>query len=327
MVASRATLHDMQIDVEGLKKAFPTVRLPAPARPVTASNARLASPIFVLSFNRAKQLSQVVESYRRLSPSSDIVVHDFGSEDPDTLDVLDRLEGNRIKVERSRKISNADQLEEVNASIARYFEHFDEPQRYVVTDCDIDLSIADEGTLPMYDALLDRFPKADCVGPMLRIRDVPTTYPLYGRVMNKQVGKFWRNRPQWVTIHGRKVAYLEAKIDTTFALHRAGKPFRRLCMGLRVYHPYEARHLDWYGAAEDFQNAYATSASPGISHWSTLEALHSHSDEAIKAASAFIVTEDQSGRPQVETWHVGPRSDHGAAPQLPLLRQSVEGRH
>ena len=312
----------MRIDVEGLKNAFPTVRLPASRPAVKVSNARLAPPIFALSFNRAKQLSQVVESYMRLSPSSDIVVHDFGSEDPETLDVLDELEGNRIKVERSRKISNADQLEEVNASIARYFEHFDEPQRYVVTDCDVDLSIADEGTLPMYDALLDRFPEVDCVGPMLRIKDIPTTYPLYARVMNKQVSKFWHKRPQWVRIHGREVAYLEARIDTTFALHRAGIPFKRLRDGLRVYHPYEARHLDWYCAAEDYLNAYATSASPAISHWSTLEALHSHCDEAIKVARAFIVTDDPSGRPQVETWHVGQRSVQEVVPHSALLRES-----
>lgn len=325
-VASRAALHDMRIDIEGLKSSFPSVRLPSSRPTFKAGNTRLAPPIFVLSFNRAKQLGQVVESYRRLSPSSDIVVHDFGSEDPETLDVLDQLEGNRIQVERSRKIANADQLEEVNASIARYFEHFDEPQRYVVTDCDVDLSIADQNTLRMYDALLDRFPEVDCVGPMLRIRDVPPSYPLYARVMNKQVGKFWRNRPQWVRVNGRKVAYLEAKIDTTFALHRAGRPFKRLRKGLRVYHPYEARHLDWYCSTEDFLNAYATSASPGISHWSTLDALHSHCNEALKAAKAFIVTGDPSGRPQVETWHVGERSAPEAAPLPTRPLESFDSR-
>jgi len=67
------------------------------------------------------------------------------------------------------------------------------------------------------------------------------------------------------TSRGR-LAILQAPIDTTFAIHRGGQPFRRLKKGVRVYHPYEARHLDWYIAPE-VSNAYRLASSSNISHW------------------------------------------------------------
>jgi hypothetical protein len=76
------------------------------------------------------------------------------------------------------------------------------------------------------------------------------------------------------------VAILKAAIDTTFALHRAGEPFRRLKASLRVYEPYEARHLDWYisDAGEDH---YARTSSPAIAHWNNQSERDAHAGEAL----------------------------------------------
>lgn len=82
---------------------------------------------------------------------------------------------------------------------------------------------------------------------MLTIRDIPIDYPLYNEVLNRHVEQFWHRTPKWATILGQTIGYIEAPIDTTFALHRAGEPFRRLKFGVRVYYPYEAKHLDWHG--------------------------------------------------------------------------------
>jgi glycosyltransferase involved in cell wall biosynthesis len=222
-------------------------------------------PIFIISYNRAAYLRRILEGYRRLAVPIDIIIHDNGSDDPETLEELKRLEDAGIAVVRRPKISHPDQLDEVNLSVRAYFERVGHESRYVVTDCDIDLSIADRGAIEVYSALLDLFPRAECVGPMLRIRDIPTDYALYNHVMNRHIEQFWRLKPRWAAVPQGTVAFIKAQIDTTFALHRAGQPFRRLKQGLRVYEPYEALHLDWYPTDED--RNYSRSSSSEISHW------------------------------------------------------------
>lgn len=222
-------------------------------------------PIFVISFNRPGYLRSAVDAYRRLSPESDLVIHDFGSDDQETLGLLADLEREITSVVRDAKAEQPADLNRVDATVKSYFETRP-AARYVVTDCDIDMSVTETDALDVYGELLDRLAPIACAGPMLRIRDIPATHPLYARVMNTQITLFWNREPLWTHARGRKVAYLEAKIDTTFALHRAGDPFRRLKPAARVYFPYEARHLDWY-LPHDPRSGYATSASGAISHW------------------------------------------------------------
>ncbi len=224
-------------------------------------------PVFVISYNRAAYLRRILEGYRRLTVPLDIVVHDNGSDDPETVAELERLEGDGITVVRRPKISAPDQLNEVNDSVRAYFERAGRETRYIVTDSDIDLSIAGIDAIEVYSALLDRFPRAECVGPMLRIRDIPADYALYNHVMNRHIAQFWRRTPKRAVIPQGTVAYIKAQIDTSFALHRAGQPFHRLKQGLRVYEPYEALHLDWYPGDADEDRNYAQSSSTEISHW------------------------------------------------------------
>ena len=65
-------------------------------------------------------------------------------------------------------------------------------------------------------------------------------------MMNRHIEQFWHRQPLWAETSFGRVAYLDAPIDTTMAMHRAGEPFFRLKQSLRVYEPYEAQHLDWY---------------------------------------------------------------------------------
>jgi hypothetical protein len=224
-------------------------------------------PIFIISYNRAAYLRRILDGYRRLAVPIDVIIHDNGSDDPETLEQLKRLEDAGIAIVRRPKISHPDQLDEVNLSVRAYFDRVGRESRYVVTDCDIDLSIADRGAIEVYSALLDLFPRVECVGPMLRIRDIPTDYALYNHVMNRHIDQFWRRKPSWTVVPQGTVAFIKAQIDTTFALHRAGQPFRRLKQGIRVYEPYEALHLDWYPSDGDEDRNYSRSSSSEISHW------------------------------------------------------------
>jgi glycosyltransferase involved in cell wall biosynthesis len=258
-------------------------------------------PIFVISFNRGDYLRRVIDSYRRLATPTVIVVHDNGSDDRATLHALDQLDRSGITVVRRGKIGHADQLNEVDRTVRRYFDASRPPSPYVVTDCDVDLSIADPDALAVYRELLDLKPEAACVGPMLRIRDIPKTYPLYNQAMNRHIEQFWRHAPEWVETSKGRIACLTAKIDTTFALHRAGAPFRRLKPGIRVYEPYEALHLDWYEAAA--QDPYRRSSSPAISHWNNDQQLQDHAGAAL-AYDRFTYVEREDGVLRVKTGRV-----------------------
>ena len=126
---------------------------------------------------------------------TDIIIHDNGSTDPDTLRVLDELEASGAKVFRASPISTPEELNRVNDTIERYFSDWAERSRYVVTDCDIDMSVAKSNALEVYDELLTMFRRVECAGPMLRIRDIPESYPLFNRVMNRHIDQFWRHTP------------------------------------------------------------------------------------------------------------------------------------
>jgi glycosyltransferase involved in cell wall biosynthesis len=236
-----------------------------------------AIPIFVISYNRGQYLDRVIESYRAQDIPVEIVIHDNGSTDELTAEVLSGLSSAGNIVYRYGPISAPEELNNVDASVSRYRSETEYAGPYAVTDCDIDLGNASPDALRTYLALLHMFAEVECVGPMLTISDVPKSYPLFNRVMLRHISQFWGRQPQWTQIEGRMIAYLKHRIDTTFAVHRAGSSFRRLKDGLRVYHPYEARHLDWY-VSDAGSSRYGQTSSPAISHWDNEIQLAKYAD-------------------------------------------------
>jgi hypothetical protein len=212
------------------------------------ATARRAKPIpvFVISRDRGPFLSRTIESIRRLSRPTEIVVLDYGSTDCATLELLAELESAGVAIVRLPANAVADDEDVVDDAVREFFVARGERSRYVVTDGDIDLRVADPEALDVYDELLDRFRNVDCVGPMLRIKDVPREHPLFNDVMNRHVEQFWSHQPSWTQTASGPAAYLECTIDGSFALHRAGERFRRPKKALRVYEPYEALCLGWY---------------------------------------------------------------------------------
>jgi glycosyltransferase involved in cell wall biosynthesis len=250
-------------------------------------------PIFIISYNRPEFLKRTLRSYSKLKSVGDVIVHDNGSDDLKTLELLSALEQNGVIVHRCKKIFSQKDLNSVNITIEDYFNRLGWVQKYVVTDCDIDLTIADKDALIIYSRVLDKFPLAKCVGPMLRISDIPQTYPLYKEVMSRHIKQFWHRHPEWLELDGIRIASQEAFIDTTFALYRAGDKFERLGRGRRIYYPYEARHLDWYLGSEDFGNTvYSKTASYEIAHWNV---DGGRSNENLEFKEFWCVTRNEKG--------------------------------
>lgn len=252
----------------------------------TAGSTSAPVPIFVISYNRLWQLERALESYRELG-QVELVVHDNGSDDPDVVAYLHDLERDGVRVQWSSKIDAVDDLCSVNRTISQYFSDR-APSEYIVTDPDIELLAGAERTLDVYRHLLRANPDVESVGPMLRIDDVPMSYPLRTTVLNWHIHQFWRHRPEVVRIREEPVAFLRCPIDTTFAMHRAGTAFRRLSRGIRLYGRYAARHLDWYtdGEADD---TYGRTSSPEVSHWGNEQFHAIHRDDALVYKEYFDV--------------------------------------
>ncbi|QVN16662.1 glycosyltransferase family 2 protein [Burkholderia pyrrocinia] len=270
-------------------------------------------PLVVISYNRGAMLRRVIASYRRQSVPVEIIVHDNGSNDPETLHVLDELAHDRIRVFRRAPISDANELNLVDETVSAVFSSR-EPGPYIVTDCDIDLAESSPDAIAVYLELLNAFSDIECVGPMLRIDDIRKSYPLFGRVMNRHISQFWHQRPEIRMIGGREIAHLRAPIDTTFAVHRSAQPFRRLKSGMRVYTPFDGRHLDWYPHEQQnddrpVSDVYQRASSPEISHWDNHAYLSAYSSELPEYDDYVVVRRHASGALEIDTQRIADHPD------------------
>jgi glycosyltransferase involved in cell wall biosynthesis len=87
-------------------------------------------------------LVRAIRAIRKLARRTDIIVHDNGSTDAGTLLVLEELEASGLRVFRYPAIKYPDELNHVNYTVDAYFSDLTEPGPYVVSDCDVDMSIA-----------------------------------------------------------------------------------------------------------------------------------------------------------------------------------------
>lgn len=250
------------------------------------------TPIFIISYNRGHYLEQIIDGYKKQDRPVDIIIHDNGSDDVNTKKILANIEQQGIKVCYKEKIHCADELNNVSETINDYFQNWSEPQEYIVTDCDIDLSTSQENTITIYLALLSKFNRADCVGPMLTIIDIPKAYVLRNKALNRHILQFWHKKPKKVIYDKQEIFYIPAPIDTTFALYRAGSEYQRLKQGLRLYNPFEAKHLDWYELEKN--NIYSQKSNSQISHWNNEQFKKENQDEKLNYSSFYIVQKNKN---------------------------------
>ena len=249
-------------------------------------------PVFIISYNRGHLVKRLIESMEHLSTEFDFVVHDNGSDDHATLEILEDLRKKKaIKLRKNSKIYTAKQLNQVNQTVQKYFEETKTTAKYyAVTDCDLDFSKTKQNAIAIYAALLNHFKSAQCVGPMLTIEDIPKEYPLYNHVMNRHISQFWRKKPIILNTNLGPVAFQRAVIDTTFAVHRRNDLFRRLKIGLRVYNPYEVKHVDWYR-----YNSHYYPRQTDVSHWGNPEYNARYCSSELKYDTFYVVERSSNG--------------------------------
>lgn len=249
----------------------------------------LSTPIFVISFNKSEQLLKSIASYRSLDESVDIIVHDNGSDNPRTLETLADLERRGdVKVYRSGKVNAADDLVSVQATIDSYFDS-QRQTNYIITDPDVELTHTKPDLIRVMEFLLAQNDDAVCVGPMLTIRDIPESYPLRQWALKRHIEQFWNKRPERVPSRDGHLFIQRCLIDTTFAMYRAGHEFdRRPNSGIRIYEPYEAKHLDWY--EPDSDSDYYAANTTAVSHWNNNAEYEARADHHREPSTIFVVS-------------------------------------
>jgi pyruvyltransferase len=206
----------------------------APMVPVSACRRR-PLPIFILSCNNSERLDRAVSAFRGSNSRVEIIVCDNGSDDPRTLALLDELEHDCVTVYRSASIDPLDRLEWTNNLVRSFFQDWSEPSRYAVTDCIADLSAIGSGALDLYDDLLDRFPRADSVGPA--ITDLSPDAARFEKVVNAKRAPHVKGESGPDDIVPYRCLVVEGGLDSGFAIYRAGKPLLATMKSLRVCEP------------------------------------------------------------------------------------------
>ena len=254
--------------------------------PASAAEGKLLLPIIILTFERLDVLSVSVASYRRCINASltpfEIVFSDNNSSHPPLLRYLSHevhqqpkhhsayLYRNRINNPFYNMVTNTrDWFSRHPTDAAPY---------YVVTDPDVALDDTPGDILRFYQYLLETHRAANVVGPMLRIDDIPESYPLRAKVIKGHTAQFWKWKPTASVLWGgRECKLLHCAIDSTFGMYRANftrvgvsiKSIGHPSSGFRTYAPYAARHLDWYldpkNMSTDSRNYMETASK--VSHW------------------------------------------------------------
>lgn len=224
-------------------------------------------PIFIISCNRLTVLKRSIESYKKLGDIT-IIIHDNNSTYPPMIEYLKRLESEGVEVYRHPEARGTfyDISESVENTIKSWF-NYHKADYYVVTDPDIELENPSPQLLEHYKELLQD-KRINVVGPMLRIDDLPDCYTLKDEMINSQKIQFWyKERGSY-----KGIEHVYCGIDTTFGMYRSSFRFSRLNLGLRVFEPYMAKHLDWYldidnlNEEEQYYKDHATALSTNSQH-------------------------------------------------------------
>jgi len=190
--------------------------------------ARTELPIIIICHNLGTDLAKLVDWLESTGHQRIIRIDNASTYEP----LLDYLDATAHEVVRLRE-----NLGHQAPWLSGVVDRVGSTQPFAVSDPDI----LPEPSCPpdvveYFQALLLRHSGFDKAGFGLRIDDLPPWYPHRDEVRRWEA-------PYWETEVADGV--FAAHIDTTFAVHRPGTPYK-VTEALRTGAPYTARHLPWY---------------------------------------------------------------------------------
>ena len=226
-------------------------------------------PIFIIVHNQYEILKRSLASFEKyIDHPKQFVFHNTNSQYQPTLDFLaSRKQQGDIVYN-----TNVNHHLTVRETIADYLSKHPECEYFILTDPDIELQDSPGNIIDVYKYLINKY-KVFCVGSWLRVDDIPESYPKRDEVYRVYKPYYTHDKKIQERFNDTEFSVSVAPIDTTFQLIRAKGfkasehfPHDKI---IRVFEPYNARHLDWYVDPNNMLpgQKFCSENATVISHW------------------------------------------------------------
>lgn len=220
-------------------------------------------PIFIIVYNRLDDLKRLV-SFLEKYEYKNIHIIDNNSSYPPLLEYYETLPYTIHRMDKNYGHMVLFKEKKFRKTISEEY--------FVLTDSDIvPIKECPENFLEIFMDILKKNDGITKVGFSLKIDDIPDHYQLKNNVLMWE-GKFYTNSQK----EKECIAY-NADIDTTFALYRPIKSFKKFnknfYKAIRTGFPYVARHMPWYKDLEKPTKEdlyYRQKANKAINNWNGL---------------------------------------------------------
>lgn len=226
-------------------------------------------PVYVISFNRLSYLESLV-NWMEKAGCQNIHIIDNASTYPPLLDYLSKTPHTVHRMEKNYGHTVLFDAPEFKDVVDNQYFVLSDPDILPVEECPADF-------MRFLSGVLERFPKATKAGFGLKLDDLPDHYALKETVIK------WESAFYEKAIKGTEPALYKAPIDTTFALYRPRKEWKKgFAEAIRTGAPYTARHLPWYKDLNNLteEDRFYNALDTGSGNWN-----------GTKAADHFQMTE------------------------------------
>lgn len=226
-------------------------------------------PVYIISFNRLSYLESLV-NWLEKSGCQNIHIVDNASTYPPLLDYLARTKHTVHRMEKNYGHTVLFDAPEFKDIVDNQYFVLSDPDVLPTDECPADF-------MRFLSGVLERFPKATKAGFGLKFDDLPDSYALKETVVK------WESAFYEKAIKGISPALYKAPIDTTFALYRPRKEWKKgFAEAIRTGFPYQARHLPWYKDLNNLteEDRFYNALDAGSGNWN-----------GTKAADRFQMTE------------------------------------
>jgi hypothetical protein len=206
-------------------------------------------PIFVPFKDRLGVLLESLRSFHRhiRTPFVVVILND-NTTYPPAVGLLKRLSQGGVQVHHvqwSRKAEEFDNLFAAWSTFIHQYMAHSSSETFVLSDPDCALDSAPGDILSVYRAAMSKL-NLKIVGAAIRWDDFPRTADLtaYGIGGGEA---FDRRDPKYLELDGKYYYFIDAHVDSTFAMYNKSLPMKRMDRPvIRMLPPLAVRHLDWY---------------------------------------------------------------------------------
>lgn len=226
-------------------------------------------PVYLISFNRLSYLERLV-AWLEKAGCTNIHIVDNASTYPPLLDYLNKTPHTVHRMEKNYGHTVLFDAPEFKDVVDNHYFVLSDPDILPVEECPTDFMRF------LYD-VLERYPNVTKAGFGLKLDDLPDHYALKETVIK------WETPFYKQAIKGTVPALYKAPIDTTFALYRPRREWKKgFAEAIRTDFPYQARHLPWYKDLNNLteEDRFYNALDAGSGNWN-----------GTKAADRFQMTE------------------------------------